>query len=213
MKRMSFLPVTAGDFALREGSGERQWNKVSQQIQRLELEADKLQAIVNGLKRVLKDADQFGVTRDPTSRQRFQAEIAANERDLEVYRKTITSYREAVEMGTSQIGFGDQRYVDDDGCRRRFREVFNREVELAAAGGDSSARGLRARASSRFCGAPTPSRTALETTKKQARGRRRRAGSGPEAAGRPGGRQHREIRARISTGWISKPGSWSARWR
>jgi hypothetical protein len=87
----------------------------------------------------MKDAESFGVTKDPNSRQRFQAEIAANERDLEVYRKKIAGYREAVEMGKSQIGFGDQRYVDDDRIRRRFRELFNREVELAAAGGDSSA--------------------------------------------------------------------------
>lgn len=139
MKRMGYLPVTSGDFSLREGVGQRQWNSVSQKIQRLELEADKIQAIINGLKRVLKDAEQFGVTKDPTSRQRFQAEIAANERDLEVYRKKISGYREAVEMGKSQIGFGDQRYVDDDRIRRRFREVFNREVQLAASGGDSSA--------------------------------------------------------------------------
>jgi hypothetical protein len=139
MKRMAYLPVTSGDFASREASGEKQWNKVSQKLQQLELEADKIQAIVNGLKRVLKDADKFGVTNDINSRQRFQAEIAANERDLEAYRKKISEYREAVEMGRVQVGFGDQRYVEDDEVRKRFREVFNREVQLAASGADPSA--------------------------------------------------------------------------
>jgi tetratricopeptide (TPR) repeat protein len=139
MRRMEFLPVTPGDFAAREAQGEKQWNTVGQRLQGLQVEADKLQAIINGLKRVLKDADQFGVTKDPTSRQRFQAEIAANERDLEVYKKKIAEYREAVDMGRVQVGFGDQRFVEDDQVRRHFREVFNREVELTAAGGDSSA--------------------------------------------------------------------------
>ena len=137
MRRMGFMPVTPGDFANREASGERQWNKVSQQLQRLTLEADRLQAIVNGLKRVLKDADQFGVNADPNSRARFAAEIAANERDLETYKKRIKDLQDAVDLGRAQIGFGDQRYVEDDQVRRRFRQLFAREVQLVASGQDS----------------------------------------------------------------------------
>jgi tetratricopeptide (TPR) repeat protein len=138
MKRMGFLPVTPGDFAQREAAGDRQWNKVGQKIQRLELESDRLQALINGLRRVLKDGSKFGVTADPTSRTRFQAEIEANERDLVQYRKRIKEYRDAVDMGRVQIGFGDQRFVDDDRVRRRFRQVFAREVQLVASGQDSS---------------------------------------------------------------------------
>jgi hypothetical protein len=134
MRRMGWLPVTDGDFSKRDTSGERQWNQVSQSVQRLTIEADRLQAVINGLKRVLKDADQFGVTRDPASRQRFTAEIAANEADLEGYRKRIQQYRDGIEMGRAQIGFGDQRFVEDDQVRQRFRQVFGREVQLAAAG-------------------------------------------------------------------------------
>ncbi len=137
MKRMGWLPVTAGDFARRESSGEHQWNLVSQQLQRLTLEADKLQAIVNGLHRVLKDADQYGVVRDPESRRRFEAEIEANERDLKGYRQRIKEYQEAVDMGRVQIGFGDQRYIDDDNVRAQFRQLFSREVQLVASGQDN----------------------------------------------------------------------------
>jgi tetratricopeptide (TPR) repeat protein len=136
-KRLGWLPVTDGDFLRREDSGDRQWSKVSQVLQSLTVEADKLAAIVNGLKRVLKDADQYGVTADATSRERFKLEIEANERDLQTYNKRIEEYRDAIDNGKAQIGFGDQRYVDDDDVRKRFRELFGREVALVASGQDS----------------------------------------------------------------------------
>jgi hypothetical protein len=134
MKRMGWLPVSESDFAKRDESGERQWNKVSQTLQGLTLEADKLNAIVNGLKRVLREADQHGVTADAASRERFRLEIEANERDLTTYRQRIDEYRNAIDSGRVQIGFGDSRYVEDDDVRRRFRELFAREVALSAAG-------------------------------------------------------------------------------
>lgn len=138
MKRLAWLPITDGDFLRRDDVGDRQWNKVSQTLQSMTVEADKLAAIVNGLKRVLKDADQYGVTADATSRQRFKLEIEANERDLQTYNKRIEEYRDAIENGRAQIGFGDQRYVDDDDARKKFRELLTREVALVAAGQDSS---------------------------------------------------------------------------
>jgi tetratricopeptide (TPR) repeat protein len=140
-KRLGWLPVTDGDFLRREDSGDRQWNKVSQVLQSLTVEADKLAAIVNGLKRVLKDADQYGVTADANSRARFKLEIEANERDLTTYNKRIEEYRDAIDNGRAMIGFGDQRYVDDDDARKRFRELFAREVTMVAAGQDSGSAG------------------------------------------------------------------------
>jgi tetratricopeptide (TPR) repeat protein len=137
MRRLGWLPVTEGDFLRRDEIGDRQWNKVSQNLQAMQLEADKLAAIVNGLKRVLKEADKFGVTADPNSRERFRLEIDANERDLQAYYKKIDAYRDAIDQGKAQIGFGDQRFVDDDQVRRQFRELFAREVSLAASGQDS----------------------------------------------------------------------------
>jgi hypothetical protein len=136
-KRLGWLPVTDGDFLRRDDSGDRQWNGVSQVLQSLAVEADKLAAIVNGLKRVLKEADQYGVTSDPVSRERFKLEIEANERDLATYNKRIEEYRDAIDNGRAQIGFGDQRYVDDDEARKKFRELFTREVSLVASGQDS----------------------------------------------------------------------------
>ncbi len=136
-KRLGWLPVSDGDFLRRDDVGERQWSKVSQVLQSLTIEADKLAAIVNGLKRVLKDAGQYGVTSDNSSRERFKLEIEANERDLVTYNKRIEEYRDAIENGRAMIGFGDQRYVDDDDARKRFRELFSREVTMVASGQDS----------------------------------------------------------------------------
>jgi len=137
MRRLGYLPVTSAEFAQRDEAGDRQWNKVSQALQQLTIEADKLRAMVNALKRVMSEADRFGVRPDPALRQRFHLEIEANAKDLEGYQVRIEQYREAIEMGRVQSGFGDQRYADDDSVRRRFREVFAREVALSAAGQDS----------------------------------------------------------------------------
>jgi len=141
MRRMGWLPVNDGDFAKRDDSGDSQWNKVSQTLQQLMLEADRLNATVNGLRRVLREADQHGVTADSASRERFRMELEANERDLATYRQRIEEYRNAIELGRAQVGFGDQRYVEDEEVRRRFRELFGREVALCASGqgGESAA--------------------------------------------------------------------------
>ena len=138
MKRLGWMPVTEGDFIRREESGDTQWSKASQALQELTVEADKLSAVVNGLHRVMNEADKHGVTSDTQSRTRFQLEIEANERDLVTYRKKIEDFRTAIEVGKAQIGFGDQRYADDQDVRKRFRELLGREVAMLAAGQDSS---------------------------------------------------------------------------
>lgn len=134
MDRMSWLPVTVGDFSRRESTGQEEWNKVSQRLQQLTLETDRLQAVVNGLRRVLRDSDQYGVVRSPDAKARFQAEIEANERQVEVYRRRLSEYREQIERGRVQIGFGDSRYVEDRRVRDEFERTFARELELIGSG-------------------------------------------------------------------------------
>ena len=137
IKRIAQLPVLPADFMRRTSSGENQWNLLSQQLQRLTLEVDKLQAIINGLSRVMKETDQHGVQVDPTSRQRFLAEIQANEQDLNGYRERISGYRDAVDLGRVQNGLGDVQYIDDARVRVRFRELITQEMSLVAKGSDS----------------------------------------------------------------------------
>ena len=138
-KRLLGLPVTSAEFAQRDDAGARQWNGISQSLQQLTVEADKLRAMVNALKRVLKQGDNLGVATDAATRERFRLEIEANERDLEGYEQRIGQYREAIENGRVQSGFGDQRYIDDDTARKRFRDLLNREAALCAAGQDGDA--------------------------------------------------------------------------
>lgn len=136
-RRLLGLPVTSAEFAQRDDAGVGQWNRVSQSLQQLTVEADKLRAMVNALKRVLKQGENFGVTSNAATRDRFKAEIEANERDLLGYEQRIEQFREAIENGRVQSGFGDQRYIDDDQARRRYRDLLSREAVLAAAGQDS----------------------------------------------------------------------------
>ncbi|HLM75329.1 MAG TPA: tetratricopeptide repeat protein, partial [Polyangiaceae bacterium] len=62
-KRLGIIPVSEGDFQERETQARRQWNTVSQALQRLNLQVDTAQATVNGLRRVIKESPQAGVVR------------------------------------------------------------------------------------------------------------------------------------------------------
>ncbi len=134
--RLGQLPTAAIDFQRRETDTERSWASVSQELQKQTLIADYLQAMVNGLRRVFADADRFQVTQDPAARARYEEEIKANEAELSRLRQRLEQLRQDVEIGRVQIGLGDERFAEDDRVRRRFRELFAREVALVAAGGD-----------------------------------------------------------------------------
>jgi hypothetical protein len=79
MDRLNWLPSSARDFARRDESGRKVWRALSQKLQRIQLQADGLQAIVNGLKRVLREPDKYGVPDEPGMREQFKAELEANE--------------------------------------------------------------------------------------------------------------------------------------
>ena len=134
MATIGALPARPEDFSARDQEGFAQWNVLSQSLTQRSMEVDSLQATVNGLRRMLTDGPQQGVARDPASTQRFQAELDANARDLKRYREGLTDLRRDVDRGRSQIGLGDARYQNDALARDQFRDVFDREVRLAAAG-------------------------------------------------------------------------------
>jgi tetratricopeptide (TPR) repeat protein len=140
MKRMDWLPTTPGDFLTREAAGEQQWNGVSQQLQQATIEVDRLNAITNALRQLLMDPGKQGVSLEPTARQRMQAEVDANQADVQTYRDRVAQLRHVIELGRAQVGLGDQRYVDDAETRTRFLQVFGREVALTASNpGDPAA--------------------------------------------------------------------------
>jgi tetratricopeptide (TPR) repeat protein len=132
--RLQMIPVTPADFSKRERQAKSQWNKVSQAIQRLELEVDTLQATINGLERILKDGPQAGVVRSPQQIQQFQVALAEQQRLLKYYRDQIAQLRRAVEAGKVQVGFGDNRFVEDDQVRKQYKALLWQEVELSIQG-------------------------------------------------------------------------------
>jgi tetratricopeptide (TPR) repeat protein len=133
-KRMAMLPVNEGDFADREAQAQRQWNNVSQALQRMQLQVDTLQATINGLRRVLREGPQSGVVRDANTIARFEEELKQNEHDLALYRAEMDALRKQVNAGKVQVGFGDQRFVDDAETRKEYAEAINNEARLAAQG-------------------------------------------------------------------------------
>jgi hypothetical protein len=112
----------------------RQWNTVSQGLTQRNHEIDSLQATINGLRRMLKDDSARGVTRDANTIARFNAELDDNERLLKVYQQQAVEIRKQIEFGRFQVGIGDARYQGDAQNRVTFRDLLEREVQLAAQG-------------------------------------------------------------------------------
>ena len=138
MDRLGEVPTNPGDFTVRQAQSEKSWNGVSQTLQRLQLQADHMRALVNGLRRMLAEASRYGVAADEASLERFRQEIDENEKDLAVYSRRIDDLRAQVEMGRVQSGFGDERFQEDEKVRLGFRELFGQEVQLAQGSRDNS---------------------------------------------------------------------------
>ena len=54
-----------------------------------------------------------GVVRSPAQIQQFEASLLEQRRLLKYYRDQISQLRRGVEAGKVQVGFGDQRFVED----------------------------------------------------------------------------------------------------
>ena len=134
MAAIAVLPTTSGEFDARDQIGARQWNETSQKLSQANLAIDQLQAVVNGLRRVLREDAQHGVARDPEALKRFNDEIDANEKLLKQYREDVMVVRRQIEVGRAQIGLGDSSYQQDRENRDNFRNLLEREAQLATTG-------------------------------------------------------------------------------
>jgi tetratricopeptide (TPR) repeat protein len=134
MAVVSGVPTTQAEFDERTRQGTQQWNAVSQELSRRAIEIDSLNATVNGLRRMLREDAQRGVARDPASVQRFQSELDANEHQLKLYQDEVVVLRSQIEVGRAQVGLGDSRYQNDAAARAQFRDLLEREAQLASGG-------------------------------------------------------------------------------
>lgn len=130
-QRVKLMPVTDADFANREAGAQKSWNKVSQKLQQLQLEVDQLQAIVNGLRRMLADSS---AGKDPTVVAQWQSELAANEAELKGFKTVIDATRKQIEVSRVGAGYGDQRFVEDEEARAQFKAKLSEELRLVAGG-------------------------------------------------------------------------------
>lgn len=126
-ERVRSVPVTDADFAARDEQAQRQWNSVSQKLQQITLQVDQLQAIVNGLRRTVHEPGRAAT-------HESDASLEAAERELEGYRAEMAELRKMIDAGRLQVGFGDQRFVDDAHVRAAFRAVLMEELRRAEAG-------------------------------------------------------------------------------
>jgi tetratricopeptide (TPR) repeat protein len=156
MGQVGQLPTGSSDFNDREVQGLRQWNTVSQGLTQRNHEIDSLQATINGLRRMLKDDAARGVARDSNTLARFNTELDENERLLKLYQQQAVELRKQIEFGRFQIGIGDARYQRDAQDRVAFRDLLEREAQLAAQG---QAGGSAQRYAQQVQGALTQART------------------------------------------------------
>lgn len=132
--RLKKLPTTDADFSAREVDAERQWNRVSQAVQRLELQINQNQAIINGLRRVIDEGGSLGVVRDPAAIAAWEAQIRDEEAKLALFKQQADELRKMIRSGRVIAGFGDQRFIEDEQVRTRYAIVLRKELELGSAG-------------------------------------------------------------------------------
>jgi len=141
MSRLGQVPTNPGDFSVRDGEVEKGFNKVTQTLLRLDLEVEHLNALTNGLKRVLREADRYGLQGSPEALERYHQEIVEQQGQIHEHNLAIAALRNQADLGRAQSGFGDERFVEDARVRGEFRRLFGEEVQLTLAGGDGKARG------------------------------------------------------------------------
>ncbi|HEX2878418.1 MAG TPA: hypothetical protein VHO25_02665 [Polyangiaceae bacterium] len=128
MVTMAKLPRSKQDFARRERDGQWQWASASWELQRATLDANRLQALVNGLRRLLDTQVSLGRGSERGVIQ-LQGEIVEQQRAIAGYQQRIEEYQSAIELGRVQIGLGDQRFINDRVSRTRFAELLAAELQ------------------------------------------------------------------------------------
>ena len=143
--RLGVVPVTSSDFATRDQQAKRQWNKASQELKRIELEVDTLQATINGLERVISDGPTQGVVRSPQDLESYRRSLEEQKKLVVQYHEAAVELRRVIEAAKLQVGFGDKRFVEDEEVRKQYTRALWREVKLAEQGEGGADLGAYAR--------------------------------------------------------------------
>jgi len=143
MQRIGAVPTTKSEMAAREAKAQLSWIGLSQALQRLEVEAQHTQALCNGLRRMLADADAERISISEEAKRRHREDLARGERELARFRETIEQLRQKVDYGKVRHGLGDEKSAADRKLGARFGSLLDRELRLVAAGQDPSSKARR----------------------------------------------------------------------
>lgn len=130
--RLGRVPVTPSEFARRDAQAKSQWNKASQELKRLELQVDTLQATVNGLERVIADGPSQGVVRSPQEQSSLRVGLEEQKRLILQYREAASGLRKVVEAAKLQVGFLDKRFQEDKQVRRQYAVELQKELQATS---------------------------------------------------------------------------------
>jgi len=143
MQRVAVLATTPAELLAREAKGQLAWNGLGQALKRLEVEADQTQALCNGLRRVLVDADAERISIGEEAKRRYREDLSRSEQDLARFRLAIEQLREQLEIGKVRLGVGDEKTEADRKVCARFGSLVDEEFRLVSAGQDESGRARR----------------------------------------------------------------------
>ena len=159
MGMIGTLPTNSGEFAVREQQGVAQWNTLSQELTRRTQEVDELNAVVNGLRRVLKEGPLPGG--DPRSGRAPELQHPARRGDAFPQVGAGSDHRGAtadrVRSRADRRG-ATRANQADAAARTSFREALDREVTLVVdgkAGRDAQLYALQGAAGCSRAPAPT----------------------------------------------------------
>ncbi len=134
MRSVRDLPTSSSGFSKRERHERRVWEETEASLLRIQLSLDQMQALANGLRRVLSDAAQGLVVMSPARRREFSTQLAHAEQQVRRFRGELGVLRRDAEVGRHQAGFFGERSEKDAQLRSQFRSLVDQELRLAAQG-------------------------------------------------------------------------------
>jgi hypothetical protein len=143
MDQVAALGTTSAELLAREAKAQLSWTALGQALKRLEVEADQTQALCNGLRRVLADADAQRIAIGEEAKRRYREDLTRGEQDLVRFRQTIEELRQQLAIGKVRAGFGDEKTARDRKLGHRFSSLVEQEFRLVASGSDRSQKARR----------------------------------------------------------------------
>ena len=167
MDRVAGLATARGELVARVASDQLGWIGLGQALKRLEVEADQTQALCNGLRRVLTDADAGRISISEEAKRRHREDLTRGEQELVRFRKTIEDLRLKLEIGRLRTGLGSEWTAEERELGNRFGKLVRQEFRLVAAGADRSTKARRYAADSSKVVARMNELDAAQTTRRQ----------------------------------------------